>query len=43
MAACSEKFVSGNDLDIVLVNFCSNGYVENASKAVEKTATYERD
>ena len=43
MAACSEDFLCGDDFDAVLFIFCSYCYSANASEAVEKITTYEKD
>ena len=36
-------FLSGDDFEVVLVIFCCYNYVANASEAVEKITTDEKD
>lgn len=43
MAPSSEHFLFKNDFDAVLNLFRSYHYGENASEAVEKIGTYEKD
>ena len=39
----SEEFLSGNDFQAVLATFCCYDYGANASEAVEKIATDQKD
>ena len=43
IAACSEDFLCREDIDAVLAVFHFYGYGENASEAVEKIDTDEKD
>ena len=43
MAAFSEDFLSADDFEAVLAIFCCYEYGINASEAVEKIATDEKD
>ena len=43
MAACSEDFLCEDDFNAALAIFRSYGYSVNASVAVEKIATDEKD
>ena len=43
MAACSEDFLCEDDFNAALAIFRSYGYSANASVAVEKIATDEKD
>ena len=43
MAAFKDDFVRGDDFEAVLAIFCCYDYGSNASEAVEKIATAEKD
>ena len=43
MAAFREVFLGENDFQAVLANFCCYDYGANASEAVEKIATNQKD
>ena len=43
MAVFRELFLSENDFQAVLANFCCSDYCANASETVEKIATNQKD
>ena len=43
MTAVSEEFFSGNDFEAALATFCCYDYGANASEAIEKIATDQKD
>ena len=43
MAVFREVFLSENNFQTVLANFCCDDYGANASEAVEKIATNQKD
>ena len=43
MAALNKEFLSGDEFEAVLDIFCSYDYGENASEAVQKITTDEKD
>ena len=43
MAAVSEEFFSENDFEAVVATFCCYDYGANASEAIERIATDQKD